>query len=266
MMTRSSILLLGAAMLALMAAPQRMAAQVGMDKPLILTGTAPADRQVTGLAAPVDTQDAMPAGTLQGGTHLFAPVTGQAWIVNLQPAPAAMERGTRLTLLSQDSITGPVTLELNGQGPFDVVKDGASPLSAGDVRAGAMVELLFDGTAFQLMSGRASLQRDCPTGFVAVNQRYCIGQVQHDTLAFDQAASYCASLDATLCTWGEWYNACTKATQLGITDLTGDWEWTNDAASADGYVRQVGNLTCSHTSVKLAFSPPGLRFRCCMRR
>ncbi|MBL8000646.1 MAG: hypothetical protein JNL05_01685 [Flavobacteriales bacterium] len=261
----SAISLLGTFLLALLA-PQGVAAQVGIDRPLILTGAAPADRQVTGLTAPVDPEDAMQAGTLQNGSHLFAAVTGQAWNVNLEPAPTTVQRGTRLTLLSQDSITGPVTVQVNGQGPFDVVKDGAVPLNAGDVRAGAMVELLFDGTAFHLISGRASVVRDCPTGFVPVNQRYCIGQVQHDTLAFDQAAAHCASLDATLCTWGEWYNACTKAAQLGITDLTGDWEWTNDAASADGYVRQVGNLSCSHTSVKLAFGPPGLRFRCCMRR
>lgn len=247
-----------------LAVPFLVRAQVAVDRPVVLTGPTSADRQVTGLAAPASAGDAMQAGALQRGDFHFGQVVGANWVIDLQPAPTTLLAGTRLTLLCQDGNTGPVTITVNGSAPLAVVKDGGAPLDAGDVKAGAIVELLYDGTAFQLTSGRGPTVRDCPSGFVGVNQRYCIQAVQHDTLRFDLAAQYCASLDARICSWGEWYTACAKAGTLGITDLIGDWEWTNDAGNADGYARMVGFGLCEQSAVRsVALSLP---FRCCLRR
>ena len=47
--------------------------------------------------------------------------------------------------------TGPVTINLNGLGAKALTKVGSTPLSSGDLQAGAAVICSYDGTEWQLM-------------------------------------------------------------------------------------------------------------------
>ena len=69
-------------------------------------------------------------------------------------------------------------------------------------------------------------------GTVGVNELFCIETQERDTLTFDIAAVVCGQQGMRLCTWGQWYTACTQATTLGLLNMTGEWEWTNSAANA----------------------------------
>ena len=241
------------------------AAQVAVDKPVDLTGTG-TDAQVKGLADPAAEADALNARTAQGGEYLFAAATGvNDWQVVLDPAPSTPQTGMRLMVRTAADNTGPVTIQVNGSGPWNVVKNGSQPLVASDVAAGETVALFFDGTAFQLTSARRTERRPCPSGFAEVNELYCIEQAQHDTLTWLDAAIVCGNMDARLCSWGEWYAACTQATALGLQNMTGDWEWTNNAAASDHSVRVVGNFSCPHAGVTNGFDF-ARNFRCCYKR
>ena len=265
MMSRSTTPLL--VLLVLIALSGTTKAQVIIDRPLDLNGTTDADRQVHGLSDPTTTDAALNARTFQAGQYRYAEVSGmQAWNAVLTPATDPLQAGASFVLRCQDGNTGPVALTINGQGPYPVHVDGTNDLVAGDVPAGSIVTLVFDGNAFQLTSGRAPIARDCPSGFVAVNERYCIEVAQHDTMAFDSAAVLCGAMNGRLCTWGEWYAACFNAMGLGLSDMVGDYEWTKNAANADNSVRVVGRFSCNTGATGNAWTSPARSFRCCSRR
>ncbi|MBK6831567.1 MAG: hypothetical protein IPG92_12895 [Flavobacteriales bacterium] len=68
-----------------------------------------------------------------------------------------------------------------------------------------------------------------------------------------------------LCTWGEWHNGCNKATQLGIQNTVGNWEWTNDTANEDCCVRLIGYSSCAQSGPWGVNNTPQY-FRCCFTR
>jgi len=117
--------------------------QVRVDRPIELTGSDNADRQVIGLHDGASSVDALNARTLQRGTYLFAEVSGgSAWQANVQPAIVQPQVGLCLLLRSADMNSGPVTLSVNGSTPAAVLKDGGQQLVAGDVGQGGTVSLV----------------------------------------------------------------------------------------------------------------------------
>lgn len=243
-------------------------AQVRSDKPIELSGAAASDRQVIGLHDGVGAGDALNARTLQRGTFLFAEVSGSAWQADVQPAITQPQAGLCLLLRSADTNAGAVTLSVNGSAPVPVLKDGDRPLVAGDIGAGETVSVVHDGSAFQLISARRMDRKPCPSGTVQVNELYCIEPQERDTLSFDLAAVVCGQQGLRLCTWGQWYAACTNATSLGLQNMTGNWEWTNSAANADLSARIVGANSCTHAGIGSGWGD-GIaphNFRCCFSR
>lgn len=241
-------------------------AQTITDKPVVLEGAAPADRQVKDLADPANEAEAMNARTLQAGAFAYAEATGtDAWTVTLDPAPTAVATGTRLLVKAAADNSGPVTITVNGMGPWPVVKNAAQALEANDIATGETVSIVFDGAAFQLIGARRIERRACPAGFIAVNELYCIEQQEHDTLFYFDAAVVCGAVGAQLCTWGQWYSACVQAGALGLANMTGEWEWTNSAANSDHSARVVGQANCSHAGVTDTYTFQR-SYRCCYRR
>ena len=244
-------------------------AQVRVDKPIDLNGSNGTDRQVIGLHDGVSTNHALNARTLQRGAYLFAEVSGGTnWLANVQPTITQPQAGLCLLLRSADTNTGAVTLSVNGSAPLAVLKEGDQPLQAGDISAGQTLSVVHDGNAFQLVSARRMDRKPCPSGTVQVNELYCIETQERDTLMFDVAALDCGQSGMRLCTWGQWYAACTQATTLGLQDMTGQWEWTNSAANADGSIRMVGYSSCTQAGIATGWGDGALprNYRCCFDR
>lgn len=64
--------------------------------------------------------------------------------------------------------TGPVVANVNGIGSVSVKKNGTTALEPGDLKAGAVYELIFDGTNFQVVGGiGGALQTFTPYTFTA---------------------------------------------------------------------------------------------------
>lgn len=241
-------------------------AQVRSDKAILLEGAPATDRRIMMLADPAAESDALNAGSLQAGGYRFAAASGgDAWTVQLTPTLGTLAPGLRLLVAAPADNGGPVTLDVDGTGARPVEGAGGA-LAAGDVLAGEVVSLVYDGAAFQLISGRPLRRKPCPGGTVAVSDLYCIESVQHDTVDYPTAAVYCGSQNMQLCTWGQWYVACTQATTLGLQGMLGDWEWTNSAGNSDTQARVVGQSTCTQAAVTTGWDSEPRSFRCCFRR
>ena len=240
--------------------------QVRSDQAIVLEGTDAAARTVQGVKDPSAADEAMNARTLQGGGYLYAEVSGDAWQAELQPAGLQPTAGLRLLLHAATGNTGPVSLSVNGSAPAPVVKDGGQPLAPGDVVAGVTASVVHDGTAFQLISARRIDRKPCPGGTVAVNEMFCIETTQHDSVDFQVAVNICGAQGMKLCSWAQYFNACWNAGALGITDLTGDWEWTDDTGNSPGSIRVVGVTSCTHASVGPGWDVVARFFHCCFER
>lgn len=61
--------------------------------------------------------------------------------------------GKRFVFQAALANTGAVTVKINGKAVKNVTKNGANPLELGDIQAGAIYELIYDGTRFQIAGG-----------------------------------------------------------------------------------------------------------------
>ncbi len=96
----------------------------------------------------------------------------------------------------------------------------------------------------------------CNTGFVAGNAKYCIENTEHAGADFWNATETCANADARLCTFTEWYHACTN-TLVGTA--TGNFEWIEYGGLNSGHV--VGNTNCESMSTDAKSNAH--TYRCC---
>ncbi len=239
-------------------------AQVKVDRPIHLVGPDPADRQINGLHSDVSGDEALNAMIEMNNAHRYPGiVTGPAIVMDL-PAVSVLQPGTQILVQLQSSDQGPMTVTLNGQGPYEVIRRPGVPLHGDEISAGTMISLIFDGIAFQMIHGNSHSLKNCPAGMVAVNDQFCMQpEKSSEAVEFWTAVENCNSIGARLCTWGEFYSACAIGTELGIVGAGGH-EWTNQTANEDASVRIVGNLSCFQGGTSLPTIP---RFyRCCFSR
>lgn len=104
-------------------------------------------------------------GQVQGGltTHLTGVAgTANAITANATPNPSAYTAGQRFTFVAASTNTGAVTLNVSGLGAVAVTRNGAVPLVAGEIQAGAITTVTCDGTRFQISNNGLEI----PTGTV----------------------------------------------------------------------------------------------------
>lgn len=72
--------------------------------------------------------------------------------VTLTPSPASYYAGLSLSFIPSNSNTSASTLNVNGIGAVSILRDGVAALNSGDIVAGRVAQVLFDGTVFQLLN------------------------------------------------------------------------------------------------------------------
>lgn len=240
--------------------------QFEVDKDLILNGILGSDRQVEGLGDPVNEDALINAENIQFSKVNYAITTGVDDLeVDIEPFPTSIISGTSLFLFISTTNTNSVSLTINGIGPYSIKKNVNEDLAPADLQAGEVVRVIFDGTNYQIVNSRTVEKRECPVGFVAVNDQFCIQANEQDTLHFFDAAIICGDLGGRLCTWGEWHAAC-QDTSLQLNDMVGDWEWTNSTANGDQLVRVVGAWSCYSAVTSPSQNILARSFHCCYAR
>ena len=77
--------------------------------------------------------------------------TANAYQVTLAPAPNAVYEFLTVVMKVANTNTGPSVLNVNALGAKNIVRSDGSPVVAGDLTAGRLVCLVYDGTNFQLV-------------------------------------------------------------------------------------------------------------------
>lgn len=93
--------------------------------------------------------------------------TGAAYVLTFVQAPTAYYKGMVLRFWSHINNTGACTLNVNSLGAKSILSTHGTALTAGQIRANKVVELVYDGTSFTLLS--ADVQDPKFTGNLSVN-------------------------------------------------------------------------------------------------
>ena len=237
--------------------------QIQIDRSINLQGT----RSVSELEDPAADNQAVNARTILGNDYLYATSTGTNTIsCNLSTSVSSLETGMSLYLEISNTNTGSVTLSVNSLAPVPVLKNAVMPLDGGDLLAGMAIQLVFDGTAFQVLTAPERPRRPCPSGMVEINSQFCIEPDERPALDFPDAANNCGQIGGKLCSWAEFTAACHRDTLFGLNDMVGNYEWTNTAANADDLVRIAGWNNCRSAGTNFTISATPRPYRCCFRR
>lgn len=93
----------------------------------------------------------------------YAPATGtaDALLLTVNPAPVAYVDGMGLTVKLNGTNTGPATVNVNGLGVKALRRPDGSPLSPGDLQAGGIVNIRYEGTSgqFRVMVGTVTINQ-----------------------------------------------------------------------------------------------------------
>jgi hypothetical protein len=113
-----------------------------------------ANYKFTGLGAGTDAGDSANLGQVQSTVvKLIGSISGANTITgSLTPALTAYATGQMFYFVAAGDNTGAVTLNLNSLGAKNVTVQGTTALSAGQIKSGQVVVVVYDGTRFQLVN------------------------------------------------------------------------------------------------------------------
>jgi len=97
------------------------------------------------------------AKNTQNQQHIFATDTGaaDAYVITLAPAITAYATGQKFVFKATNANTTTSTLNVNGLGAKTIKKMNDQNLEANDIEAGQIVEVVYDGTNFQMQTPSA---------------------------------------------------------------------------------------------------------------
>ncbi|HUP11967.1 MAG TPA: hypothetical protein VM187_07145 [Niastella sp.] len=237
-------------------------AQVEINNNVVLTGTNPADQQIRHVNSELDSTNLVSASTYQSGAAHFSACTAlstDSLLVTTQAQVSAYEPGLLLNFIVPNNNHDSVFVNVNNMGWIKLKYKNRS-FTPQFIKTGQVLQVVFDGASFQIMN---SLAKTCPEGFKSVNESFCIENTESSTATFFNASVTCASKNAKLCTWNEWYYACQK-TSLGLSNMTNNYEWIDSAGNSNHQAAILGNGGCGVRAVSTDTTVRN--FRCCYSR
>lgn len=90
----------------------------------------------------------------QNGASIYAADAGvtDAYAITLSPAPTAYTTGMVIRFKANTANTGAATLAVNGLSAITIVKNGNVTLADGDIKANQIIDVVYDGANFQMLS------------------------------------------------------------------------------------------------------------------
>ena len=112
--------------------------------------------KITGLGAATVGTDAVQYGQIQSNTDKLVTVSGTDTLTgSVTPALTAYAAGNLFSFVVANTNTGAVTINIDGVGSKAITRTGSTALVAGDMVAGQVVLIEYDGTRFQLLNGNS---------------------------------------------------------------------------------------------------------------
>lgn len=97
--------------------------------------------------------------SIQNSTYTYAEdaEASDTYAITLSTAPTAYVAGQTFRFLANTANTGGATLNVNALGAKNILKQNDKALVTGDIEAGSIVTVVYDGTSFQMTSADANL-------------------------------------------------------------------------------------------------------------
>jgi hypothetical protein len=112
--------------------------------------------KITGLGAATVGTDAVRYSQIQSNTDKLVTVSGTDTLTgSVTPALTAYAAGNMFSFVVANTNTTAVTINIDGVGSKAITRTGSTPLVAGDMVAGQVVLIEYDGTRFQLLNGNS---------------------------------------------------------------------------------------------------------------
>lgn len=240
-------------------------AQVRVDKPVVFTGSSPAQRQVEGLGPAAGDDALIDLAGARSGSYQWGVACGtsNAITLTLDPPCSAYTTGLQVRFLPARISGGPVTLNVDGLGPRRLYRSDGLPPVLGQLQPGRITEITYVDTAF-FLNTRAS--KACPDGFLQANSEFCLQRNDTTSMSVYSATRWCTERGAQLCTWDQYIHAC-QALQSQLEGLFDDWEWIDDTADHTHTGVQAGRWACRSERSWGALENPNnyAQVRCCFR-
>jgi hypothetical protein len=112
--------------------------------------------KITGLGAATVGTDAVRYSQIQSNTDKLVTVSGTDTLTgSVTPALTAYAAGNLFSFVVANTNTTAVTINIDGVGSKAITRTGSTPLVAGDMVAGQVAVIEYDGTRFQLLNGNS---------------------------------------------------------------------------------------------------------------
>ena len=190
------------------------------------------------------------------GSQYLTGVAGADTITASVTGLAAYATGQTFRFVSAGANTGAVTLNINALGAKAVTKTGTTALAAGDIPSGAVVEVVYDGTQFQMLglapTGSPTFTGTVTIGASAANQT--ISTNITETVTSSTASRPYYSMENTTAD-------ATSAALLFYKSRGGLATSSNDdLLTIDAYGRDSNNATRQAAGISVQGGAPGATY------
>lgn len=202
----------------------------------------------------------------QGSGEIYAADTvgTDAYAVTLVPAPTAYVTGMVVNFKAGTINTGTATLNVNGLGAITIRKNNDQTLDNGDIEAGQVITVIYDGTYFQMQSQVANLYASV-AGVQNAQYVYAADSVGTDAYAITLAPAVTAYVTGQTFIFKAGA-ANTGAATLNVNGLgakTIKKAYNSDLATGDILANQIVQVTYDGTNMQMMSpsSAAGLRVK-----
>lgn len=142
----------------------------------------------------------------QDGATIYAADAGSndTYAVTLSPAPTAYATSMVVYFKANTANTGAATLNVNSLGAITIKKNYNSDLADGDIKAGQIVQVIYDGTNFQLLSPVSNSFNSALSAISAKTTTYTAVGADNGA-AFRLSGTWTLSLTAAATLGAKWY-------------------------------------------------------------
>jgi len=234
--------------------------QVSVNRPIQFISTGDSARIVNLYSDLSDSTSGINVKTLQNNGINYVTVTGNDTIKLNHPIGAfTLKKGMVFYFKSTLSNTGNVLITVDNVHYDSLLKKNHQPLRSSDILPNQIVAIGFDGSNFQYLNYH---ELKCPNGFIKVTDEYCIETSESPTATYWDAIVNCFNKNARFCNWGEWHYACVSL-GTSLSNMTNNWEYTDDAANEVNMVRIVGSGSCNAAGNQNIPINSNKNYRCC---
>lgn len=235
--------------------------QVEVNHKIILTSNLDSLSQLEGLKQGKNLYNSLRADDIISNSFIYSDAITTSDTINLQtPLINSYSTGMKIYFKADTSINKSVYIKINNLSTHELKRYTLDSIGNGDIVKDQMISIVFNFDHFQILNQK---NKDCPKDFIFINNSYCIEPEENTALTYHESVMNCRAKNARLCSWNEWYYACSQFSSQ-VNNTINNYEWIGDAANENYQIKTVGFGSCESNSVSGTSNT--YNYRCCFSR